>query len=473
MKKTLYALAVALTCGLAANAAPQVSALRANNQSVSIDKVEAQLKADKNVAVPVGRKAKAVKNRVATAEDFIGSWQWRGQSPLSSEYLPSSGIMTISQDTQTDSLLVQGFEYFSTGLEKNGLRAYVKDGRLYIPNQLSHVEDDPLYTLWFINFTLRNAKPGEDPEYKYYTYSPIDFYFTFNEDGTLSSGSPITSEDPTDQELAENLCIATDLFVNRDNKEGEGFYFYWAVRYVTATPLEIFAFNADEWAYAGVAVFQDAWFAELFNVNIPAYDVDLYRSKLNENRFLLFDPYGPSTPYGEYGINESPDEGFLVFDMTDPDCVLFEPLVYSITMDTGDEEESDLQKFYCYNAEGYYYYLQDATTEEIISNFDMNEKACSFFDPSDRYLGIYNGLFDMIPEGTLGAGYSWTGASMEGYVILPEGYNDDSSVKDIIGADNNAPAEYFNLQGVRVNNPEKGQLVIVRQGSKASKQVVR
>lgn len=43
---------------------------------------------------------------------------------------------------------------------------------------------------------------------------------------------------------------------------------------------------------------------------------------------------------------------------------------------------------------------------------------------------------------------------------------------DTIGIDNNAPAEYYNLQGVRVSNPEKG-LYIVRQGDKVSKQVIR
>lgn len=39
--------------------------------------------------------------------------------------------------------------------------------------------------------------------------------------------------------------------------------------------------------------------------------------------------------------------------------------------------------------------------------------------------------------------------------------------------DVNAPVEYFNLQGVRVANPEAGQLVIKRQGSTVTKIVVR
>jgi len=52
--------------------------------------------------------------------------------------------------------------------------------------------------------------------------------------------------------------------------------------------------------------------------------------------------------------------------------------------------------------------------------------------------------------------------------------NGEGSVEGII-SDNyaDAPVEYFNLQGVRVANPEAGQLVIKRQGSTVTKIVVR
>ena len=46
-----------------------------------------------------------------------------------------------------------------------------------------------------------------------------------------------------------------------------------------------------------------------------------------------------------------------------------------------------------------------------------------------------------------------------------------SGIADIV-ADENAEAEYFNLQGVRVANPENG-LYIVRRGSKVTKEVIR
>ena len=43
----------------------------------------------------------------------------------------------------------------------------------------------------------------------------------------------------------------------------------------------------------------------------------------------------------------------------------------------------------------------------------------------------------------------------------------------VIDVHDNAPVEYFNLQGVRVANPSAGELVIKRQGEKVSKTIVR
>lgn len=52
-------------------------------------------------------------------------------------------------------------------------------------------------------------------------------------------------------------------------------------------------------------------------------------------------------------------------------------------------------------------------------------------------------------------------------------YDKSTGVNDILTDDSNAPAEYYNLQGVRVANPAAGNLYIVRQGNKVSKTIVR
>lgn len=48
----------------------------------------------------------------------------------------------------------------------------------------------------------------------------------------------------------------------------------------------------------------------------------------------------------------------------------------------------------------------------------------------------------------------------------------DSAVTEIESADADAPVEYYNLQGIRVANPENG-LYIVKQGNKISKRIIR
>ena len=50
--------------------------------------------------------------------------------------------------------------------------------------------------------------------------------------------------------------------------------------------------------------------------------------------------------------------------------------------------------------------------------------------------------------------------------------NDAAGIDDITVDDSNAPVEYFNLQGVKVANPENG-LFIIRQGNTTTKQIIR
>lgn len=55
---------------------------------------------------------------------------------------------------------------------------------------------------------------------------------------------------------------------------------------------------------------------------------------------------------------------------------------------------------------------------------------------------------------------------------LPEEEESGNTAIVTIGAESN-PVRYFNLQGVEIANPEKGQVVIMRQGNKSQKIVVR
>ena len=67
--------------------------------------------------------------------------------------------------------------------------------------------------------------------------------------------------------------------------------------------------------------------------------------------------------------------------------------------------------------------------------------------------------------------YASNYADVLSYVKFPT-FSGINEVKTDID-NSNAPVEYFNLQGVRIVNPEAGQFVIKRQGSEVTKMVVR
>lgn len=104
------------------------------------------------------------------------------------------------------------------------------------------------------------------------------------------------------------------------------------------------------------------------------------------------------------------------------------------------------------------------------------EAAAAFVNEPEKY---YQYVEFELPETTTvwvgmgknsntGDGYwhAWADQKLEKYVA-------GAGVEDIVVAeDENAPVEYYNLQGVRVANPENG-LYIVKQGKKVSKQIIK
>jgi len=63
-------------------------------------------------------------------------------------------------------------------------------------------------------------------------------------------------------------------------------------------------------------------------------------------------------------------------------------------------------------------------------------------------------------------------------VIVGNGYaefndNTQTGIEDVEGAVSDAPAEYYNLQGVRVAQPEAGRVYIVRRGAAVTKELAR
>ncbi len=93
-----------------------------------------------------------------------------------------------------------------------------------------------------------------------------------------------------------------------------------------------------------------------------------------------------------------------------------------------------------------------------------------------------SGIEGSFAGSTISWGGDWyayaPGASMFGKfkdckIYLQFSLDDNAGINDVVVDNENAPVEYFNLQGMRVNEPAAGQFVIRRQGNKVEKIIVK
>lgn len=497
MKKLFYALSLAVAGGLVANAAP-VKMANVEKTPINLEQMRASAASQKAYRVDAdGNQSskRAVKQKSPLPSDvnaYLGYWKWEGDNSLSQVILPNQGVLQIAKHPDNaEALLISGFDAFADR-QNGGLTGYFKNGRVYIPNQQvlpAGTTFNEGYPTMFGNKTLRNMTDEEKQKYEeehgpgsaeglgYAIDAPegVDFFFALQNDGADYITS-VYYADPeaehTNEVLQQSWSAPCDFAYEIVNDKVTLVGYYWYCTHIFGTSLSLFEFDANEWTYAGDAEFQDAWLPDIFTIDIPSYNVELYRSTVTPNRYLLYDPWGPNSFYGQYDVNMSDLEGNLVFDIVDnPNIVLFEPFVYSFTMDDSEAGDgSDLQAYYCYNAEGDYYFNNGSSLEQIENLFLDAGTDYSYFEKSENKIYIYNAVFNVVPAYGFTSALSWRDGEMSGWIKLPADFD---SVESIIGDDSNAPVQYFNLQGVRVLNPEAGQLVIKRQGNKATKLIVR
>lgn len=108
-------------------------------------------------------------------------------------------------------------------------------------------------------------------------------------------------------------------------------------------------------------------------------------------------------------------------------------------------------------------------TKTIFSKGDFANTAKSFVFANDAFAPATT-VADAVGVAAAGSYVAFSQIGETGAVFSL--YNDSKSgIADIV-ADENAEAEYFNLQGVRVANPENG-LYIVRRGTTVTKEIIR
>ncbi len=287
-------------------------------------------------------------------------------------------------------------------------------------------------------------------------------YTTFK-DGVLTLGSvETTDEDTGELETTYDACFGI-----QGNKDAG---YSWTGAEMLGKiefPNDLPSIDPNEdWTSLGNAEFQDPWVVPAFGVDPAEYtwEVELQQNKKDENVYRLVDPYKGNCPVAE--INESSKAGYIIFNVSDPEHVSFDVVAAGFA-----SSELGLSNIYCYNSLTWVsLYLNQSIASVIVEYGDMLPFT-TFADgvvslpETDACFGI---------PGEIDGGYSWTDANEQ--PVLAAGkitFPGHSGVNNVAVDSNNAPVEFYNLQGIRVSKPTPGQMLIKRQGKTAAKVYVR
>lgn len=227
----------------------------------------------------------------------------------------------------------------------------------------------------------------------------------------------------------------------------------------------------EGWTSLGNATLEDGWMLPFFEIDQtdPAnqYEVELQQNNANANVYRLVNPYKGNSPVAEY--NEYPYTGYIEFDVTDPDHVLFTPRNAGVRI-----VDEYVVNFYPSNILSMCVYGFDMSVEESIAFIESQDADFTTFKdgvvtlPSvldestntwtaDAVFGDQDNPFGM---------FCWDDvATLETKIIFPAG----AGISNVEADNSNAPVEYYNLQGIRVANPAAGEVYIRRQGTEAIK----
>lgn len=237
-------------------------------------------------------------------------------------------------------------------------------------------------------------------------------------------------------------------------------YFYWGAYFASFKRVATVDPDLTDWKAAGTVTFTDGWLMPAYGIDPVEYpyDLALQVDAANPDRYRIVNPYLNSPAEVVNGDNIGDRQGGIVFDVTDPECVIVEAGHVSGYAD------ADYGKYYLYNEAGLGVALGFskeeikelvAGSESTYNNGEVIIPACIFGDDTD-------------PLG----GFGWETSAGEPIEMIAT-IKIHSGVTDVSVDPADAPAEYFNLQGQPVSNPASGQIVIVKRGTDARKAVIR
>lgn len=231
---------------------------------------------------------------------------------------------------------------------------------------------------------------------------------------------------------------------------------------------------AEGWVKYDTATFTDGWQISGYGED-PAdypYDVVVEKNTLPElegaELYRIVNPYGEGTPLFENNEDPNGGQGYIMFSLQLPEFVMAYPVTYS---GLTDEQGAYLN---C-NLEGWGFIFgdqllekEDWTLDELIQALGLKE-----FSTYEKNLVTFNNCVFGTKQQPA-ATYTWR--DQQGNpLIFPSTltFKGEQNGVDNVAADFDSTVEYYNLQGMRVENPTNGIYIKKENGKTFKVRVVR
>lgn len=501
MKKVYAMMAMALGFGLCATAAPELTV----NRTANAEAIVAVEPIGEGVAVSPAYYSNGPAKAVTSTDDLAGMKKWSGtlmfgQKDHNGTMIngPQAGV-SFAEDARATRITINNFPSSGMSLRLNVNLAKkevsfnsgvivgeantdegIKEVGIYVRKHSGIVYDEES-GLW---------------KYKQKTTTATKAVGKILDDGSISfEGYTLMAQSP---DMVEEGSVY--LMLNTAD-----------IVFVTTpfnTPVE------SEYTYVGDGEFKDPFFAARYNdpsicpVNKKA---QIYTKKVGDDIMVAVkNPYKqvPGIIPTDKGDVESDDwwketgnmyegasgDGWLLFqvfkgselDMYPGVVACIQMVPCGMEMDNSEEEDgSEVEMTYPFNEEGAALY--SGGIEGLLStlqSFELAEEPKEYSNVENNVIYIRNTYFGQGQSPiadywwghyeTPGDASTWVPAEhIVGTVTLPAGWDGTSAVNSILGDGANAPVKYYNLQGIELSAPVKGQLTIKKQGNKTVKFIAK
>ena len=322
------------------------------------------------------------------------------------------------------------------------------------------------------------------------------YHITFHGDARIPGvkyiGSPAYPEsdeeiDATIQRLVTEgqvVAVNTEVTIDISDATGDEYFAFFCAVDADGNLAEDLPYYAafrvpdtdtEGWSSLGNATMTEGFISALLPDNFPAesYQVEVQRNIAKPGMYRIVNPYNPWSHAASYAMNHDHSH-YIYFNADAHDNVYL--MESALGLDLGNFGEAGI-------GSGYYDMLRQYGPEllewiGVTSGGSITDNVLSFDNTADikvYFLGLgdwYNTNLKTNPD--------YNAETDDFYdQFLPGDFKLDmtgldlSGISDITADDAAAPAQYFNLQGMRVQHPEAGNVYICRCGSKVQKIMIR